>query len=39
MRHKIERNPLSMWWKQFVHASSQGHKVAGIAAERVEKSA
>lgn len=31
MRHKIERNPLSMWWKQFVHASQQSHK-SGTAA-------
>ncbi|CAN5518215.1 alpha,alpha-trehalose-phosphate synthase (UDP-forming) [soil metagenome] len=28
MRRKIELNPLTMWWKQFVHASSQPHKVA-----------
>lgn len=37
MRHKIERNPLTMWWKQFVHASSQPHKVA--ATKQTAKSA
>lgn len=37
MRHKLERNPLSMWWKQFVHASSQGHKA--VPAERAVKTA
>jgi len=38
MRHKIERNPLTMWWKQFVHASQQPHKVAAVA-QRKAKSA
>lgn len=28
MRHKIERNPLSMWWKQFVHASQHHNRLA-----------
>lgn len=42
MRHKIERNPLSMWWKQFVHASQQHpHKSAqtgaGVASSATPK--
>lgn len=37
MRHKIQRNPLSLWWKQFVHAAS--HAPRAVAAEREAKSA
>lgn len=39
MRRKIERNPLTMWWKQFVHASSQPYKVAAAAPKRAAKTA
>jgi trehalose-6-phosphate synthase len=37
MRHKIERNPLSTWWKQFVHASTPAQKAT--ASDREVKSA
>jgi trehalose-6-phosphate synthase len=47
MRLKIERNPLSMWWKQFVHASQTHKSVAGanstvastVSAQRQAKTA
>ncbi|HEY9678834.1 MAG TPA: trehalose-6-phosphate synthase [Drouetiella sp.] len=37
MRHKLERNHLSQWWKQFVHASQQPHKA--VAKSRRVKTA
>jgi|694.fasta_scaffold143012_2 trehalose 6-phosphate synthase/phosphatase len=37
MRHKLERNPLSMWWRQFVHASQHTHKSATGAASATAK--
>lgn len=37
MRHKLEKNPLSIWWKQFVQASAV--RPAAVAASREAKTA